>query len=113
MNDFGCCAQGLVFPRQKAGDLIEWYSSAKVGFADMLTEQYADEHNERRWALTPSVLQHVGAKSSKPDDFDHGAKYSRSVAGTIWNFAFELNQAKALREEHVLAAIDPLVLWRH
>ncbi|KAF2158635.1 hypothetical protein M409DRAFT_30860 [Zasmidium cellare ATCC 36951] len=110
MNDFGCCAQGLIFPRHKARDLIEWYKTSRVGFADMLTEQYANEHGEQRWALTPSVLQHIGAKSSKPEDFGHGAKYSKSVAGMIWNFAFELNSPKALRKEHELAAIEPLNL---
>ncbi|KAF2164248.1 hypothetical protein M409DRAFT_56935 [Zasmidium cellare ATCC 36951] len=110
MNNFGCCAQGLVYPRHKATNLIDWYTSSRVGFADMLTEQYADEHEEQRWALTPSVLQHVGGKSSKPNDFGHGAKYSMSVAGTIWNFAFELNKVKELLEEHRLAAMNPAVL---
>ncbi|KAK4498670.1 hypothetical protein PRZ48_009180 [Zasmidium cellare] len=110
MNNFGCCAQGLVYPRTKVVDLIDFYTSTRVEFADMLTEQYANEHNEQRWALTPSVLQHIGAKSSKPDDFGHGAKYSRSVAGTIWNFVFELNHAKTLREEHEAAVIDSVDL---
>lgn len=106
MNNFGCCAQGLVFPRQKARGLIDWFEAKKVGFADMLNEQYADQHGEQRWAITPSVLQHIGLKSSKPDDSGHGAKPSRPVSGTIWNFAFENFQPKALRNEHELAALD-------
>jgi hypothetical protein len=106
MNNFGCCAQGLVYPRGKAHDLIAWYEASRIGFADMLTEQYANEHGEQRWALTPSVLQHIGAKSSKADDFGLDAKHSKSVAQTIWNFAFELNQPTALRKES--AALDPV-----
>lgn len=106
MNNFGCCAQGLVFPRHKAANLIDWFESSKVGFADMLIEDYANAHGEQRWAITPSVLQHIGIKSSKPDDFEHGAKYSKPVAATIWNFAFEQFVPKALRKEHELAAID-------
>jgi hypothetical protein len=110
MNNFGCCAQGLVYPRNKAHDLIAWYETSRIGFADMLTEQYANDHREQRWALTPSVLQHIGTKSSKSDDFGSDAKHSRSVAQNIWNFAFELNDPKALRKEHEMAALDPEVI---
>lgn len=66
----------------------------------MLTEEYANEKGELRWALTPSVLQHVGQKSTKGDDFGEAAKYGRSVAEKLWNFAFELNDAGILRREH-------------
>ncbi|KAK5118248.1 hypothetical protein LTR85_008228 [Meristemomyces frigidus] len=100
MDNFGCCAQGLVFPRHKALRLIDWYEQSHVGFVDMLTEDYADDHVELRWALTPSVLQHIGRKSSKGDDFGGDAKHSMSVAEKLWNFAFELNDAAELRKEH-------------
>jgi len=100
MNNFGCCSQGLVFPHDKALDLIQWYETKKVGFVDVLTEDYADQNHETRWALTPSVLQHVGRKSSKGDDFGKNAKYHMSVAEKIWNFGFEKMDAKRLRDEH-------------
>ncbi|CAD0086133.1 unnamed protein product [Aureobasidium vineae] len=112
MNNFGCCAQGLVFPRHKALDLIEWFTTSRVGFADMLIEQYANEHGEQRWALTPSIIQHIGSKSSKPDDFGHGAKFSKPVSATIWNFAFEIFVPEVLRNEHKLAGIDAVTLGR-
>ncbi|USW50345.1 Putative GPI-GalNAc transferase PGAP4 [Septoria linicola] len=105
MNKCGCCAQGLVYPHAKVPDLVKWFESARIGFADMLTEQSANDHGEQRYALVPSVLQHIGSKSSKMDDFGHGAKYSKSVAEFMWNFGFELNDAKALRAEHELAAV--------
>lgn len=69
----------------------------------MLTEEFANSNDEIRWALMPSVLQHVGWKSSK------GASKSKtpgssSSSGTtdIWNFAFERNEPGLLRLEHEL-----------
>ncbi|MCJ1462813.1 hypothetical protein MMC07_001416 [Pseudocyphellaria aurata] len=100
MNQYGCCSQGLVFPRDKVPGLIEWYETKKTGFIDMLTEEYADQHGELRWALTPSVIQHIGRKSSKGDDFGAGSKYHMSVAEKLWNFAFERNIPSDLRKEH-------------
>lgn len=100
MKSHGCCSQGLVFPRDKVQDLIDWYEMKKVGFVDMLTEEYADQHGELRWALTPSVIQHIGRKSSKGDDFGGGSKYHMSVAEKLWSFAFEQNSATDLRKEH-------------
>lgn len=100
MDKFGCCSQGLVFPRDKVLDLIDWYEIKKIGFVDMLTEEYADQHDELRWALTPSVIQHIGRKSSKGDDFGAASKYHLAVAEKLWNFAFEQNSATDLREEH-------------
>ncbi|MCJ1264716.1 hypothetical protein MMC22_004591 [Lobaria immixta] len=100
MNKYGCCSQGLVSPRGKVQDLIDWFETKKIGFVDMLTEEYADKHGEQRWALTPSVIQHIGRKSSKGDDFGAGSKYHMSVAEKLGNFAFEQNSATHLREEH-------------
>lgn len=95
--------QSLLFPRDRASDLIEWYESKKIGFVDTLAEEFADGNPEERlrWALTPSVMQHVGSKSTKGDDFGTAAKYHRSVAEKLWNFAFELNDRERLREEHL------------
>ena len=101
MPQFGCCSQSLVFPQSRAVDLIDWYGSKKVGFVDVLTEEMADKYHEIRWALTPSVVQHIGRKSSKGDDFGKDSKYHMSVAEKLWNFAFERNDAESLREEHV------------
>jgi hypothetical protein len=104
MNKYGCCSQGFVFPRHKAENLIAWYEQAHVGFVDMLTEQYADEHNELRLAVTPSVIQHIGRKSSKGDDFGKNSKHHLSVAQKLWNFDFELLDKDELRAEHEAVA---------
>lgn len=104
MPRFGCCSQSWVFPHSRAADVISWYESKKVGFVDMLTEELADRDGELRWALTPSVMQHVGRKSSKGDDFGKDSKYHMSVAEKLWNFAFERNDPRRLREEHLRRA---------
>lgn len=110
MPEFGCCSQSLVFPTSRAADLINWYESKKVGFVDVLTEELADRDEELRWALTPSIMQHVGRKSSKggnDDDDDDSSKNSQhqlSAAEKLWNFAFEGNDARRLRDEHLRRA---------
>ena len=100
MPQFGCCAQGFVFPRNKAIELVHYLEERRVGFVDVLTEEYADENEELRWAITPSVIQHVGRKSSKLDSAGPQGKHGLSVAETIWNFAFERYKPEQLRREH-------------
>jgi hypothetical protein len=97
MPKFGCCAQSLVYPRSKVPQLLEWYAEKRIGFADTLLEELADEKNETRWALTPSPMQHIGAKSSKTGE--PRAKYNMTIPQTLWNFAFELNDSDALRRK--------------
>jgi hypothetical protein len=100
MPQYGCCSQGFVFPREKALTLVNFLEEKKFGFVDVLTEEYADANGELRWAITPSVIQHVGRKSSKVDDYGLMSKHGLSVAETIWNFAFERYDAEELRKEH-------------
>lgn len=106
MNQYGCCSQGLAFPRTKAQDIAEFLEVRKIGFVDVLIEDYADEHDEFRWALTPPVLQHIGRKSSKGADFGESSKDSMPVAAKLWNFQYELNDAEELGREHAIV-VDP------
>ncbi|KAF2840118.1 integral membrane protein [Patellaria atrata CBS 101060] len=106
MNDFACCGQGLVFPQVKAQNLSRWYEMnlayfdvRKNGLADMLTEEYAKEHEEVRWAITPNVIQHVGRKSTKQKD-QSDRPHPLTEAEKMFNFKFELNDAGRLRREH-------------
>ncbi|KAF1995951.1 hypothetical protein P154DRAFT_548202 [Amniculicola lignicola CBS 123094] len=100
MPKYGCCSQGFVFPREKALTLAKHYEERKFGFVDVLTEEYADTHGELRWAITPSVVQHVGMKSSKVDDYGPDSKFGMTVAEKIWNFRFEKFDVKELKKEH-------------
>ena len=94
MPNFGCCGQGFVFSRRTASSVVQHLREKKVGFVDMLLEEWANEANLARWVVVPSLLQHIGSISSKGDDFSGNAKHDRSVAEKIWNFGFELYDAK-------------------
>ncbi len=89
MPKFGCCAQGLVFPHKMASKVINRLSQVREGYVDQIVEAWANEANLVRWVTVPSLLQHVGASSSKGDDRGSAAKYGRSVAEKIWSFSFE------------------------
>lgn len=67
----------------------------------MLTEEFANANGEIRWDLMPSVLQHVGWKSSKGAS-ELKTPGSSSETTDIWNFAFEGNEPGLLRLEHEL-----------
>ncbi|OCL11448.1 integral membrane protein [Glonium stellatum] len=101
MPNYGCCSQGLVFPQTRISDVVGWYESKKIGYVDVLTEEYGMARDELRYAVTPSVLQHIGRKSSKGNDYGKALRYSMSVAGRLWNFAFETNTGEDLHSEHL------------
>lgn len=98
MAKFGCCSQSLVFPQSKVLKLLKWFTDKRIGFADTLTEELAEQESELRWALTPSPMQHFGGKSSKSGGDQQFNKMS--VAEKLWNFSFELNDPETLRGEH-------------
>jgi len=84
MNRFGCCSQGFIFPRTIIPQLIERTKKAmdEDYYIDMLLERWADAEHLKRFVLVPSLLQHVGGKSSKGWGYDESA-------GLIRNFGFE------------------------
>lgn len=95
MPKFGCCAQGLVFSSSTATKTIGHLREVGAGFVDELIEAWANDKGYVRWAITPSLLQHIGGHSSKGDDLGDKAKWDRSVAEKIWNFGFELYDDRA------------------
>ena len=99
MDTYGCCSQAFVFPREQVPDLITWYESNQLqgGFVDVLTEKYANMNGLDRWALTPSVFQHVGSTSSKGQ---FKSRWGRSNTENIWNFSFERFDEVELRKDH-------------
>lgn len=104
MPAFGCCSQGFVFPRGAALTLDTYMADRHLGAPDVLIEDFANERKELRYAITPSVVQHVGRKSSKIDDYGPNSKYGLSVAEKIWSFGFEKLDHEALRREHAAVA---------
>ena len=89
MPRYGCCSQGFIFPSTIVPQVIERTRKAMFEdyYVDMLLERFAEAGKLTRFAHFPSLLQHVGLKSSKGYGFD-------GHAGEIWNFGFELYESK-------------------
>ncbi|ODA83867.1 hypothetical protein RJ55_02383 [Drechmeria coniospora] len=80
MPNYGCCAQGLVFPNRHLDGFQRLLRDPPFAFAgDQILEDYARDHGLRKWALDPSVLQHAGQRESS----DGPRK------ADVWNFSFE------------------------
>ncbi|OAL46965.1 integral membrane protein [Pyrenochaeta sp. DS3sAY3a] len=94
MAQFGCCSQALVFPRNKALELITYFQESRTGFVDVLIEKFADLRNEMRFAITPCVAQHIGRISSKM------GKYGTISKEKLWSFRFEGYDWRKLRQQH-------------
>jgi hypothetical protein len=107
VTSYACCSQGLVFPRKRAKEMVQWYEEKKIGYVDTLTEDYADKHGLTRWALTPSVMQHTGWISSKDFGPEEIMRHGRTAAELVWSFSFEQNDVEVLRQEHESAIHGP------
>jgi hypothetical protein len=93
MLRYGCCGQALLFPRDMALVVLARFQERGIGFPDTLVEELANEKDYVRWAVIPSLVQHIGSISSKGDDFGAMAKHAASVAEKIWSFGFEMYDA--------------------
>ncbi|RMZ90472.1 hypothetical protein DV736_g2291, partial [Chaetothyriales sp. CBS 134916] len=82
MNKYGCCLQGFIFPRSIIPDFLARTDLTTDWLVDMMIEKIANQEGWTRWVTVPSILQHIGATSSKGYGFDNAAK-------TLWNFRFE------------------------
>ncbi|KAL2836456.1 hypothetical protein BJY01DRAFT_221980 [Aspergillus pseudoustus] len=82
MNKYGCCSQGLVFPRSIIPRFLEHTDLTTDWLVDMMVEKIANSQDWPRFAVVPPLLQHIGSTSSKGYGFDNSAS-------TIWNFRFE------------------------
>jgi len=102
MNSYGCCSQALLFPRDQVPPLLDYFRKKRTGLRDVLIEMYADRNGLTRWALTPSVFQHIGSRSSKwkGNGSDVVDEYGLIATERIWNYHFEAWDAERLRNEH-------------
>ena len=84
LPQFGCCSQGFVFPSVIVPSIISRTQEAMYEdlYIDMLLERFADSKGLGRFAQFPSLLQHIGFKSSKGFGYDKSAEQ-------IFNFDFE------------------------
>lgn len=91
MDKYGCCSQALLFPREQVPPLLSYFRERGSGLRDVLIETYADRHALAKWALTPSVFQHIGARSSKWKGNGSEVVGDDGLVATerIWNTHFE------------------------
>ncbi|KAF3054934.1 putative integral membrane protein [Daldinia childiae] len=100
MHKYGCCAQGLIFPqRQVLENLLPLYRETHDNHAavDTFLEDWANNHDSLRWAVTPVLIQHVGGKSS------HGAgdqELGSLTEDMPFDYSFEMNDPIKLAREH-------------
>lgn len=78
MDNYGCCAQGLVYAREKVPLVVAELRSLTELLPDQRIEALAGRMQMERWALVPSVFQHVGRISST------------GIPKKTWNFQFEV-----------------------
>jgi len=86
MNKYGCCAQGLVSPKEVIPQLLELSHIQQVCFADTLIEDIADSTG-------------FGRKRSNGQDHDTDLKWHMSIAERIRAFEVEntaLRQHKSI-----------------
>jgi hypothetical protein len=102
MNGYGCCSQALLFPRDQVPPLLDYFKKKKNGLRDELIEMYADDNGLTRWALTPSVFQHIDSRSSKwqGNGTDDIGENGLIATERIRNFHFVAWDASQLRNEH-------------
>jgi hypothetical protein len=102
MNGYHCCSQALLLPQYQVPSLLDYFNKKKNGLRDELIEMYADDNGLSRWALTSSVFQHNGSRSSKwqGNGTDDIGENGLIATERIWNFHFEAWDAGQLRNEH-------------
>ncbi|KAI0514996.1 integral membrane protein [Xylaria bambusicola] len=107
MQRYGCCLQGVAIPQKQITDrLLPLFRDTQDSHAaaDTFLEDYANEHDELRWAITPSLIQHVGGKSSH----GVGGQLNGRITGDMpFNYDFEKNDPAKLAQEH-MAYIEEL-----
>ncbi|TFB07513.1 hypothetical protein CCMA1212_000227 [Trichoderma ghanense] len=81
MPRYGCCSQGLVIPNRHLVLLKERLLESPFDLpADSTIEKTADDLGLGKWAVVPSVLQHIGAR---------GSSAKGGAIKSTWNFSFE------------------------
>jgi hypothetical protein len=117
MPKYACCSQALIFPSSSIPGIVAWLDWNRVEktghFQDQLIEDYADgggrmgdwlremgggDRETMRWALTPSVVQHVRKKSSKVSANGGWVGVGReNPRGRLWSFGFEREERRITR----------------
>jgi hypothetical protein len=91
-QNFGCCSQALLFPREQVLGLAEYLAASGRGQVDLLVNDYARQKPLLRYSLYPVQVQHIGIQSARNTTEDE--------ARSIWSMAFEDKNPVKLDIEH-------------
>ena len=93
---FGCCSQALVYNRQHAQALSDFYMGKMMheegGRGDMLSREFAWNWGLARFSAYPVVAQHLGVVSASGTDSEETKR--------IWSMDFESLRSHRLADEH-------------
>jgi hypothetical protein len=91
-QNWGCCGQGFVMPRNRVRALInEFQARAEELAPDIIMRQYGRNNGLAGWIMNPSMVQHMGKSSVISPE--------RTQQQFPWSIAFEdLNPIKLKRE---------------
>ncbi|KAI4850108.1 hypothetical protein E4T44_02938 [Aureobasidium sp. EXF-8845] len=90
---FGCCSQGLVFPRGAALSIVDMLKHRGSGQVDLILNDIADDKGLIRYAQYPVMMQHLGRNSVR------GTVDRETQA--IWSMAFEQLSPYQLEVQHL------------
>ncbi|KAK1143454.1 hypothetical protein N8T08_006782 [Aspergillus melleus] len=100
MNRNGCCSQALVFPRAPIPDLIdrleEMEDARQPKAVDTVIERMGNDLFYDRLAISPPLMQHVGAASYKEDKKKWKGEYAVRGAHGVWSMEFERAYSQGL-----------------
>ncbi|KEQ90490.1 hypothetical protein AUEXF2481DRAFT_568352 [Aureobasidium subglaciale EXF-2481] len=85
---FGCCSQGLVFPRDMVPCVVESLRDRGSGQVDLILKDIAKDEGLALYAQYPVMIQYLGSNSVR------GTKPYEARA--IWSMAFATLSAREL-----------------
>ena len=97
-QEYGCCAQALVFNREHVPGLIEFlrafeFDHESVWGHDVATHEFAKKNNLQKWSQYPVVAQHVGMTTQLSP---HRTPWEQPT----WSMEFESLSRRRLDLEH-------------
>ncbi|KAI9687399.1 MAG: hypothetical protein M1820_010468 [Bogoriella megaspora] len=91
-QNFGCCSQALLYPREQISGLIKSLHEQEAGQYDLMINEYAKTEALSRLSLYPAQVRHLGVESTRDTD--------PAEAQAVWSAAFETLSSETLKADH-------------
>ncbi|KEQ68078.1 hypothetical protein M436DRAFT_77137 [Aureobasidium namibiae CBS 147.97] len=90
---FGCCTQGLIFPRSTAEFILDILEERGSGQLDIVLNDIARDQGLTRYAQYPVMMQHLGKNSVR--------NTVNREAQAVWSMTFEQLSPYQLEQQHL------------